>query len=521
MLISRRAVAEYLEREFNSYLWMKRLSAEKILGEINQLKVRPRFKTEPWLHQLVCFYIALFEPRFLFLLDMGTGKTKILLDVLTQLIREKRVERGLVTVPRLINIDSWVDDMKIHCNLEPNRIDCSEIEEKRERLLRPTGELTLIDNQGLYLALSKKKKGGGLQRDERLVRQVQKLYGYIGLDEIHNQSNAQTLQYGILRKLTRRAEYVYGSTGTLFGSNVEAIHPQFYLVDQGETFGESLGIFRAALFTSKTDPWKGEVWTFNKRMDHQLHAMLQHKSIRYEESEVHDLPKRVSIRKVYDMGEEQREHYLRALEGLINANGKLSELDAQWIRMRQISSGYLAWKDDLGDHVLRFKHNPKLEGLVSIVEEIGRSKIVICYDYTETGRMIVERLTAEGHKVDWLWGGTKDRSALRQRFINDPKHRVLVMNSTAGGTGNDGLQKVAKYMSFYESPTSPITRKQTEKRIHRPGQDHRSFIIDQIMDQSLEAGILANIAEGIDCHERVVNGRLPAKKFFLTAAHER
>lgn len=521
MLISRQAVAEYLERDFNNYLWMKRLTAEKIMGELRQLKVRPRFKTEPWLHQLVCFYIGLFEPRFLFLLDMGTGKTKILLDILTQVIREKRVQRGLVTVPRLINIDSWVDDVALHSNLEPNRIDCSEIEEKRYRLLNPIGELTLIDNQGLYLALSKKRKGGGLERDEKLMRQVQKLYGYLGIDEIHGQSNARTLQYGILRKIARRADHVYGSTGTLFGSNVEAIHPQFYLVDQGETFGESLGVFRSAFFTAKTDQWKGEVYTYNKRMDHELHRMLQHKSIRYEEGEVHDLPKRVALRKVYDMGAEQREHYLRALEGLINAGGKLSELDAQWIRMRQITSGYLAWKDELGDHILHFKQNPKLEGLVSLVEEMGRSKIVVCYDYTETGRMIVERLKAEGHVVEWLYGGTKDRSGLRQRFMTDPKCRVLVMNSVAGGTGNDGLQKVAKYMSFYESPTNPITRRQTEKRIHRPGQEHRSFIIDQIMDKSLDGGILANIADGIDCHERVVNGRLPAKKFFLTASHER
>jgi hypothetical protein len=83
MLISRRAVAEYLERDLNSYVWMKKLPLEKIERELSYLKVRPRFKTVPWLHQLVCFYICLCEPRFLLLLDMGTGKTKIILDVLT------------------------------------------------------------------------------------------------------------------------------------------------------------------------------------------------------------------------------------------------------------------------------------------------------------------------------------------------------------------------------------------------------------------------------------------------------
>jgi SNF2 family DNA or RNA helicase len=135
--------------------------------------------------------------------------------------------------------------------------------------------------------------------------------------------------------------------------------------------------------------------------------------------------------------------------------------------------------------------------------------------------MIVERLKAEGHKVEWLYGGTKDRAGLMKRFMTDAKTRVLVMNTVAGGTGTDGLQKVAHYIDFYETPTSPTIRKQAEKRAHREGQEHRVFIIDQIMDKSLDAGILANIAEGIDCHERVVNGKLPSKKFFLTAAHEK
>jgi len=521
MLISRRAIADYLDRDFNDYTWMKKLPLEKIERELSSFKVRPRFKTMPWLHQLVCFYICLCEPRFLLLLDMGTGKTKILLDVLTQLIREKRVERGLITVPRLINVDSWMRAIENHSNLEPNRIDISEIEEKRHRLLNPTGEITIIDYPGLRLALSKKKRGGGLERDEQLVRKVQRLYGYLGVDESHTLSNHDNLQFGIMRKLARRADFVYSATGTLFGARVEDLWSQFYLVDQGETFGKNLGIFRAAFFTSKDAKWKGTVWRYNKRMDHDLHRMLQHRSIRYEDHEVSDLPKRVPLRKVYDMGEEQRDHYLRALEGLINANGVLGNLDAQWIRMRQIVSGYLAWNDEHGDHLIHFKHNPKLEGLVSLVAELGRKKIIVSYEYTETGRMIVERLKAEGHKVEWLYGGSKDRQGLMHRFLQNPEVRVLVMNSVAGGTGTDGLQEVAHYLAFYETPTSPTIRKQTEKRAHREGQRHRVFIIDQIMDKSLDAGLLANIAEGIDCHERVVNGKLPAKKFFLTAAHER
>ncbi|MNL15146.1 hypothetical protein D3C87_1361170 [compost metagenome] len=184
--------------------------------------------------------------------------------------------------------------------------------------------------------------------------------------------------------------------------------------------------------------------------------------------------------------------------------------------MRQIVSGYLAWKDDTGNHVLRFKHNPKLDALESIVDEMGDSKCVVCYDYTETGRMISERLTAAGIDHVWYWGGTKDQSATRRRFLDDPACRIMVMNSEAGGTGNDGLQNVARYMVFYETPTPPITRKQTVKRIHRSGQKRRSYVIDLVAERSLDGGILDDLAASIDTYDRVVNGRGKGRNFFLS-----
>src|SRR5687767_12765654 len=100
MLIDRRAVAEFLDRELDSFLWMKGLRREAILSELRQLRVPPAFKTDPWLHQLVCFWIGICKPRFLFLLDMGLGKSKIIADLATQARREKRLDRGLITVPR-------------------------------------------------------------------------------------------------------------------------------------------------------------------------------------------------------------------------------------------------------------------------------------------------------------------------------------------------------------------------------------------------------------------------------------
>lgn len=519
MIIDRHAVKDYLGREFDDWRWMKRLLREEITRELSALRVQPRFKTKPWLHQLVCFFIALSNPRFLFLLDMGLGKSKILMDIITQLMREKRITRALITVPRLINIESWLDDIEVHSNLDPWTINGPDIEEKRERLLNPKGDVTLIDYQGLTWALCDKVKAKGgksrLEWNEKHVRRAQELYGYIGIDESHKLTNHESLWYAIMWQLTKRADYVYATTGTLFGHDPHEAWSQFKLVDSGETFGTTMGLFRAGLFTKKMNPWKGEVFTFDKNRSRKLTEMLQHRSIRYDEDEVQDLPKLTPRTVLCAMGAEQEDAYLEALEGLINAGGKLADLEAPWLRMRQIISGYRAWNDDYGSHFLPFDQNPKMDQTERLVDEMGDTKMVICYDYTQTGQLIVNRMEEMKVGFEWFYGGTKDKPASRRRFMENEKCRVFVMNSSAGGEGNDGLQKVARYMLFYETPTSPRLRQQTIKRIHRPGQEFRSFVYDLVMQKSLDKGILERIQAGIDLHDNVVNGRNNLdKKFF-------
>ena len=511
--IDKRALVKYLSRNLDSYVWMKKLSIQDLTNEINSLKVKPVFKTDPWIHQQVCFLVGIFEPRFLYLLDMGLGKSKIIQDLITQRLREKKIERALITVPRLINLGSWQDDLAKHSNLE-STICIGEIEQKWESLLHPQGEVALIDYTGLQLAVSR-KLGKKWVRDDSKIAKLQKLYNFIGLDELHLVKNKDTNRFGIMRQLTKHADFVYGTTGTLFGRDIEAIWPQFYLVDRGDTFGDTIGMFRAGYMREEQDYWAGSKWVFDKKKARGLYRALQHRSIRYDENECADLPECQHISIKVKMSKEQHEHYYRAVDGLISAGGKLQELDGAWIRMRQIVAGYLIWADEYGPHEIRFKDNPKLDVIEKIIEESGDSKIVISHEYTVSGELIVERIKKLGYKCEWLYGGTKDPINSIRKFKEDPSIKIFVMNSASGGTGVDGLQDVARYLVFYESPPSPITRKQTEKRIHRPGQKRKSFIYDVMAERTVDYGIKSFIEEGKSMHDAVVAGKFVKDKISL------
>ncbi len=512
-MISKKAIQEFANRELDSFTWMKKLPREMILEELNRLKVRPVFKGhDRWTHQLVCMWIGLCCPQFMFLLDMGLGKTALLLDIITQLLREGKIQRGLITVPRLVNFDSWQNDTLAHSELELNIADGT-IEEKLEALRNPIGDITVIDYHGLQLALSSKANVKGkmkLVRDDQKISWVRPNFQLFTMDETHKAKNKDTLRFSMLRQLTKTMDYRYGLTGTPFGRYPMDLWAQFFLIDRGATFGEFIGTFQEVFFTQKHNGF-GKDYEFDKSQARYLYRCLQNRSIRYSEDEIPEieLPKKIERREMVKFADDQRQHYLNAVEGLLNVRGSKQELENAFLRLRQITSGYLSWKDIEDEkHTIFFKHNSKLDAVERIVDESGDSKLVISTEFTPSGRLVVERITGMGHKVEWLYGGSKDPRACVRRFKEDPSIKVLVMNSESGGTGTDGLQNVANYLVFYECPPSPITRKQTLKRVYRPGQLKRTFIIDIVMERSSDLRMLKFIEEGEDLHQSVVNGRI-------------
>jgi SNF2 family DNA or RNA helicase len=505
-MLARGAVREFLDRRLDNFSWMKKLSRADFNRAILRLPAFGGFKTSPWLHQMVCFYIGVCRSRFLFLLDMGLGKTKIILDLMQYRINEGTFKKGLVLVPRLVNLAGWRDDIAQHSDLTVSLAHGS-VEEKWDALFRQT-DTSVIDYHGLLLVLTEKKrrKDGTGQRhepNEKRVAQLMKHYNFIVPDEIHKCKSNDSLYFRLVRRLSKQAEFFYGNTGTPFGRDPMDLWAQFFLADRGLTLGATKELFRSVFFDEIAGFW-GTEYQFNKKLYHQLYSTLQNCSLRYDESEVFDMPPVVRRTWKVKMTEEQWQHYLRAVEGIINAGGHFREMDAPFIRMRQITSGYLDWGDTEGRHRVRFTENPKIAAMEAIIDEIqAGTKGIVFYEYTATGAMLMELMTSMKKKALWLWSGTKDQLALDHQFKNDPTVDWLVVNSHSGAEGPNW--QVAKHTVFFESPVSPIKRKQAEKRANRAG--FSGTIHDIIAERSVDIRVQEFLREGRDLFQMIVEGR--------------
>jgi SNF2 family DNA or RNA helicase len=335
-------------------------------------------------------------------------------------------------------------------------------------------------------------------------------FNFVVFDELHLLGDHTTLTFALAKHLSVKADYVYGLTGTPFGRDPQRMWSLFNVVDLGETLGKTLGIYRASFFREKPDFWAGVVYEFDHKYKMLLHRVLQHRSIRYLEHEVGDVPKVQKQVLEFPLTEEQQEHYNR-IRGLITESGGDAETRKNtYIRSRQLTAGFmtLTGEDDRKIQI-QFKVSAKVVALAALIEQLPEgAKLVIFHQYIYSGVLIQELLQKHKIKFCGVGHGFKDSELQLQRFVSHPDYRAFVANVGAGGTGVDGLQKVCHYGVFFESPSDPKLRAQCEKRLARSGQRHKVFLYDLAAQGTVDAKILRYLEEGRDLFEAVCNGKV-------------
>jgi len=136
-------------------------------------------------------------------------------------------------------------------------------------------------------------------------------------------------------------------------------------------------------------------------------------------------------------------------------------------------------------------HN-RLEALVDVLGEHDGQAVIWCR-FTRDIEEIVALLEEEGHEVVTYFGDTSeaDRAEAVRRFMAG-EARYFVANPAAAGTGLDGLQ-VASLAVYYSNAFAAEPRWQSEDRIHRIGMAGRAHYVDLVAAGTVDRLILNNL----------------------------
>lgn len=489
-------------RKLKNFHLFKTVTPEEIDMRLSDDNRAPSdFYTDPFHHQKLAFYIGTTQKNFLFFLDLGLGKTKIMLDI----INYRKPKRTLVLVPNVSNIYGWIDEVNIH---RPNLdvIGLIGSSEDKKRQLENPANLYVCNYAGLVALVTNKTDNKYLIDDELLSSLPE--FDCLILDESTAVKNPRSLTYKICNKLALKAQFRYALTGTPFGRDPQDLWSQFSVIDRGETLGYTLSFFRSCFFSIHINKWGGREYTFRKSLDKDLHRLLANRSLFISERECQDLPARIEQQLSFDLPQTSKAFYNDVVTKMRDAGDDWSQMEGSFVKTRQISSGFLLLKDeDEKQHEIIFPDNPKLDLLIELVRGLPQSsKMVVFHEFLTSGKILSERLQLEGFGYGLINSKTKNKDALLAQFKNDNRMRVLCINNQSGAFGLN-LQN-ANYCAFYESPISSIIRRQAEKRVHRTGQRKTVHYYDICGRGTVDQRILEFIRSGQDLFKAVVESKI-------------
>jgi SNF2 family DNA or RNA helicase len=149
-------------------------------------------------------------------------------------------------------------------------------------------------------------------------------------------------------------------------------------------------------------------------------------------------------------------------------------------------------KDD-PDEATKFEYlpNPRMKALKDVLRARIGKKVIWCR-FTKDIELGMREFN---DAVSYYGGNGRDeRSENKQQFINNKHVQNMFSNPAVGGTGVDGLQKVARTAIYYSNSYNSVQRWQSEDRIDRIGMgEGSSTYIDLVARDTVDLPILRNL----------------------------
>jgi SNF2 family DNA or RNA helicase len=450
-----------------------------------------KFKTKPYAHQVQAFELMKDRKSFALIADMGTGKSKMLLDNAVYLYNKGEIDALLVLAPSGVHQNWVINEIPTHLAL-PNHMQASAAWNSSMRKEDKESLAAVVDLKlGLRIvcmnveALITKKGLSFVQKYLSMFRTM------MVLDESQKFKTPQAKRTKAVLKLSKHAPYKRISTGTPITNSPLDAYSQFAFLDPYILGFQSFVAFRAhfAILERKINHTQQRQYTQVigfQNLD-ELQALIKPHSYRVTKEECLDLPDKIYEKVYFELSAEQKRLYkaikeevmLEFSEGRVTAQLAITKL----LRLSQIISGFMTTED--GDIIAIKGGDVKLKLLKDVLEDNQEKTIIWCRFIYEINR-ITEML---GDACVSYYGATEsdDRAKNVFAFQNNPDIKYFVANKTA----STGLTLTsASSVIYYSNSYSLEDRLQSEDRAMRIGQKNNVVYRDLVARNTVDEKII-------------------------------
>ena len=469
-----------------------------------------KYKSKPFAHQKKALEMSWDKEVFAYFMEMGTGKSKVLIDNIAMLYNAGKIDGALIIAPKGV-YKNWFDS-EIPSHM-PDYIEKkvglwkTKPDDKALKPLFSTGaELHILIMN--VEAFSTKK---GVEFAAKFLASHKTLMGVDESTTIKNPSAKRTQNILRLSKHTKYRRILTGSPVTKspldLYSQCQFLDP--FLLDQSSYY-----VFRTRYAICRKINVSGrsvEIVVGYRNLA-ELSDKLKGFSYRVLKDDCLDLPKKTFVKRTVELTDEQKKVYKQMKEEAIAfLNGKMvtsATVITQLMRLHQITCGHFRSNDG---KVQDLKNN-RINQLMNILEEM-EGKAVIWAHYRYDIEKIVAAISKEygENSVVTYYGDTStdDRQkAIKKIQDKDSSVRFIIGTPQTGGYGI--TLTGASTMIYYSNGYDLEKRQQSEARIDRIGQEKPMTYIDLICEDTVDTKIVESLRSKVNIATQIMGEELKA-----------
>jgi len=474
------------------------------------MTVKYNFKLKPFEHQLAALHKGVQRKEFGYFMEMGTGKSKVLIDNLGMLYLDGQVDFALILAPKGV-YRNWVakeipehmsDDVQHRVIRWVASANKKQTEEMRSVKDKFDGLTIFVMNVESF---STKK---GQTAGEWMARTFGN-NGLIAIDESTTIKNHKAKRTKSLLKIASQFKYRRLLTGSPITKSPLDIFSQTEFLRPGLMGHESFYTFqgRYAVLQRRSMGAKSFQQIVGYKNLDELTDKIDTFSYRVLKKDCLDLPEKIYTARYVTLTDEQFRMYslLQQQAMLLFEDGEIVSAPAvitQMLRIQQVLSGHL--KTDDGE--MKYFPSRRMDALKEILEEHD-GKVIIWsrfrYDIIQITKMLNKEF-GEGSAAAYYGDTTDDeRQSIVQQFQSPGSRlRFFVGNPATAGYGLTLTE--ADLVIYYANDFNLETRIQSEDRAHRIGQKNNVTYIDLISEGTIDEKIVEALRNKIDIGARVL-----------------
>jgi SNF2 family DNA or RNA helicase len=471
-----------------------------------------KFKTKPYGHQLDALKASWDKEVFAYFMEMGTGKSKVLLDNAAILYDKGEINALLLIAPKGV-YKNWFDS-EIPTHLVDHIDKKMVLWKTSDKSIKQIKKLNTLFEPGsdlriLIMNVESFSSGNGSEFAYKFLSAHPK--SMVAIDEATTIKTPTSNRTKNILKLSNHCKYRRILTGSPVTKSPLDLFSQCAFLDPWLLDHQSFYTFKARYSICKKIQVNGrqiEIVVGYRNLG-ELSEKIKTFSQRVLKEDCLDLPEKTFVKHYVELTKEQKKVYEQMKkEAIAFLDGKMQSsatVMTQLMRLHQITCGHFT----ADDGTIKDLPCSRLGELMDILEKI-EGKTIIWSHYTHDVKRIIaeiKKVYGEDSVVDYYGAtDTDSRSANIKKFQTDDKCRFFVGTTHTGGYGI--TLTAGSNMVYFSNGYDLEKRQQSEARIDRIGQTKKMTYIDIMAQDTIDERIVKALRSKVNIANAIMDENL-------------